>query len=246
MRKNSIILLLIISNTLFSQDNLVNLSKINFCPLSLEDLKKMDTEIKLVAIEQKDFCVDSYTEDGSPEIKFGYKSKLFPGVLFYEPKNAQNLIEKIHLTKEFKGYLPDGKFMEIRALTVANALKMYDSKFIFTPSKCMNYFEMMKDDGQDIILKVYKTNTPLNKDYHSNEEQLATQAIDILFECYFDSIEEKNKPLYIVDGKEIKEKEFLTINPDNIKSLNILKEKNAELKYGKKGKNGVVEVILIK
>jgi len=246
MRKYLIFLLLVISTTLFSQDNLVNLSKINFCPLSVEDLQKMDPDIKLIAIEQKDFCLDNFTEDGSPKIKFGYKSKLFPGVLFYEPKNVQNLIEKIHLTKEFKGFLPDGKFMEIRTLTVSKAFEMYDSKIALTPNKCYNYYEMIKDDGQDIILKIYKRNKRLNPDYVIIEEQQETQAIDILFECYLDSIEEKNKPLYIVNGKEIEEKEFLTINPDKIDSVNILKDKNAEYKYGIKGKNGVIEVKLKK
>ena len=86
MRKHLIFLLVLISYNLFSQENQVNLSKINFCPLSIEDLQKMDPDIELVAIEQKEFCADNPAEDGSSEIKFGYKSKLFPGVRFYEPK----------------------------------------------------------------------------------------------------------------------------------------------------------------
>jgi len=242
MRKHLIILLLVITHNLFSQENLVNLSKINFCPLSLEDLKKIDPDIKLVAIEQKDFCVDISTEDGSSEIKFGYKSKLFPGVRFYEPKNDQNLIEKIHLTNEFKGYLPDGKFVEIKTLSVSNVIKMYTSQIISTPNKCNDYYEMIKDEGGDIILKINKRNKPVEPGKLAIYEQQVTQSIDIFFECYFDFINKENKPLYIVDGKEIKENEFLTINPDKIKSVNVLKDKNAEAKYGKKAKNGVIEI----
>lgn len=240
------ILVLIITHNLFSQENLVNLSKINFCPLSIEDLQKMDPEIKLVAIEQKDFCIDNSTEDGSPEIKFGYKSKLFPGVRFYEPKNVQNLIERIHLTKEFKGYLPDGKFVELEALFVPNIVKMYTSQIISTPNKCNVFFEMIKDEGGDFILKIYKTNKPLNVNNQLINNQQLIQGIDILFDCYIDSIEEKNKPLYVIDGKETREKEFLKLNPDTIESFNVLKDNNAEIKYGKKGKNGVVEIKLKK
>jgi hypothetical protein len=242
MRKNLIILLLVISYNLFSQENLVNLSKINFCPLTLDDLKKIDPDIKLVAIEQKDFCGGNYTEDGSSEIRFGYKSELFPGVRFYEPTNDQNLIQKIHLTNEFRGYLPDGKFIEIKSLSVSNAIKMYTSTFVFTPSKCQDYYEMIKDEGQDIVLKIYKASEPLSQDNRSSKKQQLTQSIDLLFECYYDFIEEKYKPLYIIDGKETDEKEFKTLNPDKIKSVNVLKDKNAVTKYGKKGKNGVIEI----
>jgi TonB-dependent SusC/RagA subfamily outer membrane receptor len=242
MRNHLIILLVIISYNLFSQENLVNLSKINFCPLSLADLQKMDPDIKRVAIEQKDFCIDNSTEDGSSEIKFGYKSKLFPGVRFYEPKNDQNIIEKIHLTNEFKGYLPDGKFIEIKTLFVSNIVKMYTSQITFTPNKCQNYFEMIKDEGADFILKIYKRNKPMESGKQIIYEQQVTESIDVLFECYFDSIEEKNKPLYVVDGKQTSEKEFLDLNPDKIKSVTVLKDKNAEAKYGIKGKNGVIEI----
>jgi hypothetical protein len=242
MRKHLIFLLVLISYNLFSQENQVNLSKINFCPLSIEDLQKMDPDIELVAIEQKDFCADNPAEDGSSEIKFGYKSKLFPGVRFYKPNNDQNLIQKIHLTNEFKGYLPDGKFIEIKTLPVSNVINMYTSQITFTPNKCKNYFEMIKDEGGDIILKIYKRNKPLEQGKQAINEQQITQSIDVLFECYFDSLEDKNKPLYIVDGKEATEKEFLALNPDKIKSVNVLKDKNAEAKYGKKAKNGVIEI----
>ncbi len=37
---------------------------------------------------------------------------------------------------------------------------------------------------------------------------------------------------------------FDTINPNSIKSINVLKDKNAIDKYDEKGKNGVIEVEL--
>ena len=54
-----------------------------------------------------------------------------------------------------------------------------------------------------------------------------------------------NNPLYILDGIEIKgNKEELdkTIKPENIERIDVLKGENAILKYGEKGKDGVVEV----
>ncbi|SNR82441.1 M56 family metallopeptidase [Lutibacter flavus] len=53
-------------------------------------------------------------------------------------------------------------------------------------------------------------------------------------------------PLYILDGKEISKEDMEKINPDNIKSVNVLKDESATTKYGEKGKNGVVEIIIKK
>ncbi len=49
------------------------------------------------------------------------------------------------------------------------------------------------------------------------------------------------RPIFIVDGKQVKK--LKNTNPDEIESINVLKGKAARKKYGKKGKNGVVEII---
>ncbi|MEH3113369.1 TonB-dependent receptor plug domain-containing protein [Pedobacter terrae] len=51
--------------------------------------------------------------------------------------------------------------------------------------------------------------------------------------------EEKAKPLYIVDGKEVTDP---NINKDSIKSIDVLKDANALKQYGNKGKNGVIMI----
>ena len=48
------------------------------------------------------------------------------------------------------------------------------------------------------------------------------------------------EPLYLIDGKEFSKEEMMGLNPDNIESMFILKDKNGVDKYGEKGKNGVV------
>ena len=58
------------------------------------------------------------------------------------------------------------------------------------------------------------------------------------------SINEKNLPLYIVEGKTITNKQFQQIDTNAIKDLKVLKGKDATSKYGAKGKNGVVIVSL--
>ncbi|MBT3382729.1 MAG: TonB family protein [Prolixibacteraceae bacterium] len=48
----------------------------------------------------------------------------------------------------------------------------------------------------------------------------------------------KNPPLYIVDGKEVEDITYLP--PENIESIDVLKDKSATDLYGEKGKNGVI------
>ncbi|WP_321425640.1 TonB family protein [uncultured Bacteroides sp.] len=51
-------------------------------------------------------------------------------------------------------------------------------------------------------------------------------------------------PLYILNGKEISDKEMKKLDPNSFKSINVLKDKYATEKYGEKGANGVIEITL--
>lgn len=54
------------------------------------------------------------------------------------------------------------------------------------------------------------------------------------------------KPLYVVEGRIIDEKEFHAINPNKIESMHVLKGENATRIYGEKGTNGVIDIRLKK
>ena len=54
----------------------------------------------------------------------------------------------------------------------------------------------------------------------------------------------KVQPLYLVNGKEISAEERNKIDPSSIQSITVLKNEEAVRKYGNKGKDGVVEIIL--
>ena len=55
-----------------------------------------------------------------------------------------------------------------------------------------------------------------------------------------------NEPLYVVDGKIVDKTIVETIDPKDIDSINILKDKTAVEKYGEQGKNGLIEIKLKK
>ncbi|MQY78476.1 MAG: TonB family protein, partial [Bacteroidetes bacterium] len=50
--------------------------------------------------------------------------------------------------------------------------------------------------------------------------------------------------LYIIDGKEVTNKKFRQLNPDNIQSVTVLKGENAVKNYGERAKDGVIIVTL--
>ncbi|MXV51609.1 TonB family protein [Pedobacter sp. HMF7647] len=58
------------------------------------------------------------------------------------------------------------------------------------------------------------------------------------------NIQKDSEPLYIVDGIERTSDEIKSINPQTIKSLNVLKNADEVARYGEKGKNGVVQIYI--
>lgn len=58
---------------------------------------------------------------------------------------------------------------------------------------------------------------------------------------------QKQEPLIVVDGEvQPRNSDPAQLNPENIKNITVLKNENATEKYGEKGKNGVIEIILKK
>ncbi|MBT8305967.1 MAG: M56 family peptidase [Maribacter sp.] len=61
-------------------------------------------------------------------------------------------------------------------------------------------------------------------------------------DMFFISGDGDEKPIYIIDGKESKEEDMEKLDSSKIETINVYKGEKAEEKYGKKGKNGVVEI----
>lgn len=57
-------------------------------------------------------------------------------------------------------------------------------------------------------------------------------------------ISDKNgkKPLFIIDGKQVPKEKLKDLNPKQIESVTVLKDKSATEKYGDKGKNGAIVI----
>lgn len=248
MKKTILLLILLFSlKSISQQKNGIRLSEIKLCEFTLDDIKQNDVDLKQITLEEMDLCSDGFVQDGRFENRIGYSSKLYPGVIFQKYDTNSNLIAKIHLTKDFVGFLPDGKYIDLRNIKASEIIAKYDSLDVWTSRGCSDYLGINRNKELYFYVKLNKNKEPRYPidDRFYSEQQI--EGIDIIADCY---VTQKNtsdiKPLYLVDGKEVTEKIIAVIKPDDVESINVLKDLSATKKYGEKGKNGVIEIFLKK
>lgn len=249
MKKTFAILLLISTLNSNSQiSDTIKLSNFKLCDLTIDFLKEIDPKIKKISVEEMNLCSDGFVLDGRFENRIGYNSELYPGVIFQKYDVKTNVIAKIHLTKEFKGYLPNGNYIDLKLLKAEEVLKKYDNLNTWTSKGCSEYWGI--NDNNKVyyyvkIIKDKKPQYPVDEKYYSES---FIEGIDIIMDCYSETEnrKEKIKPLIILDGKEVDEDFIKNLDPNRVDSINVIKDKNAFEKYGDKGKNGVIEIYLKK
>lgn len=248
MKKGILILTLFFSlKSISQQKNDIKLSELKLCELTLDILKQNDNELKQINLEEMNLCSDGFVQDGRFENRTGYISKSYPGVIFQKYRKDLNSIAKIHLTKDFKGYLPDGKYVDLRNIKAGELIAKYDSLDIWTSRGCSDYLGINRNKEIYFYVKLNKEKEPrypIDDKYYSDQQ---IEGIDIVSDCYSTQQKTKeSKPLYIVEGKEVPEEIITEIKPDDVESINVLKDTSATKKYGEKGKNGVIEIYLKK
>lgn len=159
-------------------------------------------------------------------------------------------------THTFNGeyvYMVDGKVVTAETFSVAN--NNNDKELTIVQNS--NYAKELGYDGKDgvFILTTKVDSAPVkfidevkyNGKTISMDELIASDLNtqeNKTFEFKFKKEEDTKNILYVLNGKEISETDFRTIQPDDIESVTVLKDKNATEKYGAKGKDGVVEIQL--
>ena len=240
MEKYLLIIILISTINLFGQKNnsdKIELSDIKLCELTLADLKNQDGSLKEVGLIEMNLCPDGFVQDQRFENRKGYKSDKFPGVIFQKDRDT-DLISKLRLTKEFKGNLPDGTYIDLSNLLANTVLEDYPNLNTWISRGCSEYWSLTNE-------KIYfyvaidenkEPRYPIDEEYYLTK---AIEGIDIVSNCYEYQNEIQNEPLIILNGKEVSKSEIEKYNPEEIESVTVLKESAIE-KYGEKGKNGVI------
>ena len=135
------------------------------------------------------------------------------GVVIITSKLKSSPKEKFNLNKDKALYIIDGK--EAKSASI-NPGQIKDVNVLKGKTATDEY----GDKGKNGVL-VIRTKSTLKTSPKTNEIYTSDQ----------------EKPLYIVDGKEVIS---ISIDPDNIKKIDVLKGKSATDEYGDKGKNGVI------
>ncbi len=100
--------------------------------------------------------------------------------------------------------------------------------------------EIKKGDGNGGTY-IYAYSSDDDDDNDDDEEEVEVKIVKNQgSKIVFNNSNSKEKPLIIVDGKEMSYKKFTKLDADNIATMSVLKGKSAKEKYGKKGKNGVI------
>ena len=181
--KNYFTLFILINTiSLFSQNseqNSIDLSKINLCELTLSELKKQDNNIREVELLGTSFCSNKQKES-SIENRKGYVSKLYKGVVFQKNKKT-DLISKIKLTIEFKGFLLDGNYIDLSSLTTDKILKKYPRVNRNNAKSCSNYWDL---NNKSLYFYVSTGKAKgMDNSKSKNVKNRLIKAIDIFLNC---------------------------------------------------------------
>lgn len=159
-------------------------------------------------------------------------------------------------THTFNGqyvHIVDGKV--VTAETFSKANNNNDKELTIVQNS--NYAKELGYDGKDgvfiLTTKVESAPVKIIEEVKYNGKTISMDeliASDLntqenkTFEFKFKKEEDTKNILFIVNGKEISETDFRKIQPNDIESINVLKDKKAIDKYGEKGKEGVLEIQL--
>ena len=223
-----------------SEDKLIHLSEIKLCELTLKDLKSQDENLKEVQVLEMDLCSDGFVSDSRFVNRKGYSSAYFPGIIFQKYDDG-DLIAKIRLTKDFKGYLPDGTYVNLKTLTAKEVLEKHPTFNTWNSRGCSEYWSLTNRELYFYVAidKKKEPRYPIDEKYYLSQ---SIEGIDIVANCYENAQKSKsiNDVLFILDDKIVSKEELENYDPNDIETVTVLKDKAATATYGEQGKNGVI------
>lgn len=159
-------------------------------------------------------------------------------------KGKKGKVKRIKKTKNVQVVSgDDNEVIEIIVDEDGNSAK--ETIVVTGKGKSKNVWLSKDGDEEEVIVNGQKVNITngkgkniwITKD-NDNDDIIAIQNDDDKNNIFISNT--GKDPLFIIDGKEVSKDKIQDINPNNIESVTVLKDKNAKEKYGEKGKNGVI------
>jgi hypothetical protein len=227
----------------------ISISGFCLCQTTLTDLQKLANDFSKIEVEEMDTPKKCYGHDSRYVNGEGYYSKQYPGLIFQKEDENSDYISKIRLTKDFKGKLPNGTYLELKDLKLKDVFVIYpEFKDKWGSRGCSDYWKFSNDTISFFVQidKNIQPQFPINESYYLDKP---VEAIDLLISCYSLSHkpinifkEPSNEPLYYLDNIQVNKGVLSLYNPNEIAAVEVLKDSSAIKNFGEKGKNGVIYI----
>jgi len=172
----------------------------------------------------------SWTADDKTEIII--KKKDDKKIVIVDGKQlSDEEVEKLHIEGSSIHVSNDENDEDIKHVIV----RKIDKK-----AKDSNMMIIETDDEKEFEVKKSK-NVMVIRDSDDDEDIEVISSDDDASYFFIDN-DGKGEPLYYIDGKKAKSKDLKKISPNDIESVKVLKGEIAVQKYGKKAKDGVIEI----
>jgi hypothetical protein len=159
----SLLLILLINHTILSQSDLTDLSKIKLCETKISDFGE---PLTFVSVKELDECQNGITGLKIPgyQYKSGFTFSSYKNVTF-QIHTADSTIYNIIINKEFKGYLPDGKYIEMSNLNA----KDFKTKDYWFKHGCSEYLGFGYKKLKFYIKQDKSINTEIDQEFYSDK-----------------------------------------------------------------------------
>jgi hypothetical protein len=160
------------------------------CQTTLQLLKQSYPDLKETSVEEMDLQKGCISQDARFIAGTGYSTDKQPGLIFQKDQET-DYISKIRLTKQFKGYLPNGKYIDMSTAKLKDLTNLYpELKDQWGSRGCSDYWNF-SNDTISFYVKInmnLKPQFPVNEAYYMDKP---IEGIDLMMFCY--SLQ-KNKP----------------------------------------------------
>jgi len=217
------------------------------CKTTVENLKQSYTDLKEVTVEEMDIAKDCVGQDLRFIAGKGYESDQQSGVIFQKDNNS-DYISKIRLNNQFKGNLPDGRYVDLSRLLLKDLFKLYPTlKDKWGSRGCSDYWNF-SNDTLSFYVKINKDKQPqfpIDETYYMNKP---VEAVDLVASCYSLQnnetsvvIENSNDPVFFIDSIQVNKTVLQSYNPNEIASITVYKSADA-IRRMKKATNGLIYI----
>lgn len=223
----------------------ISINGFSLCQASIAELRQLDPNLKEVKVEEMDHPVECFGEDSRFENGKGYYSSKYPGIIF-QKEQTSDIISKIRLTKEFKGNLPDGTYIDMQNLLAKDVLDKYPKFDTWGSRDCSDYWSLSNDTLFFYVKIDKKPRYPIDEKYYLNKP---IEAIDLVVSCYKPAEGSESNftltpadPVFFLDSVRVTKNDLMKYEPNQIASVTVYKDKSAWDKFGSEAVNGLIYI----